>query len=97
MRLWEWLKFRVERMTCHILGCDSDYYCCTRCGRGIYDYEFVECGLIQPILGLAYRIKSRFAKPPTCQECGSKKTRVAKHGCVFWECPNEGDGDHLPF
>lgn len=96
MRPWAWIRFRVKRMTCYILGCENDYYGCPRCGHGLYDYEYVQVALIEPVRNLVRRIKYRFAKPPKCSQCGIACIR-GRYG--FWVCPNEDDGMHndIPF
>lgn len=86
----------MPKIACRLLGCicSEVYPGCHRCETGIYDVDYVQIGLLDPVFRAYARVR-RFVERFTgrkCDQCGRRYWRGNPYVCSD-KCFN----DWLPF
>lgn len=87
---------KLRRATCALIGCNlGNDPECQRCGAYLYGGDFIECGKLDPLFRLYWRVRHLIRKigPRRCEQCGKKFRR----GYSEYICSPECFDNWLPF
>lgn len=99
------------RFRCVLFGCSvSDDPACNRCRAELYTYEFLQTGLLDPIIALVHHLRSiATLRSFRCANCGvflspvqlwrewSESRRSLRGLSAIKFCSQHCDDDYLPF
>jgi len=79
------------RLGCRLFGCGPYGYLCERCGTGIYDGDYIDRGLLSPVIQLYWSVHYWVRRPKyCCKPIGDDSQCTLRKG-------HEGACDDIPF